>query len=100
MSESDNGSLSENGIVTVADYISRAESQSRQQNPQDLKKNKKERGPVEDIAEHASSATMSNGPAKDRQEPEKRAPDVSTERDPKVHYHEDGNQAAVLNGIS
>uniref|UniRef100_A0A671SV04 Agenet-like domain-containing protein n=1 Tax=Sinocyclocheilus anshuiensis TaxID=1608454 RepID=A0A671SV04_9TELE len=33
MSESDNASLSENGLVTVADYISRAESESRQRNP-------------------------------------------------------------------
>uniref|UniRef100_A0A674D569 FMR1 autosomal homolog 1 n=1 Tax=Salmo trutta TaxID=8032 RepID=A0A674D569_SALTR len=49
MSESDNASLSENGLgkslldkVTVADYISRAESQSRQTNQKELKNNKKE----------------------------------------------------------
>uniref|UniRef100_A0A671SWC4 Fragile X mental retardation syndrome-related protein 1-like n=1 Tax=Sinocyclocheilus anshuiensis TaxID=1608454 RepID=A0A671SWC4_9TELE len=71
MSESDNTSLSENGLgkhisrrtispsfynykalllmkswmslaVTVADYISRAESESRQRNPRDLRKNKKD----------------------------------------------------------
>uniref|UniRef100_A0AAR2LNM5 Agenet-like domain-containing protein n=1 Tax=Pygocentrus nattereri TaxID=42514 RepID=A0AAR2LNM5_PYGNA len=68
MSESDNTSVSENGLddseakqerrnrsrrrrfrppeerqpVTVADYISRAESQSRQRTPRDLKKNKKD----------------------------------------------------------
>uniref|UniRef100_A0A672KTV7 Fragile X mental retardation syndrome-related protein 1-like n=1 Tax=Sinocyclocheilus grahami TaxID=75366 RepID=A0A672KTV7_SINGR len=68
MSESDNASLSENGLddaeakpqrrnrsrrrrfrppeerqpVTVADYISRAESESRQRNPRDLRKNKKD----------------------------------------------------------
>uniref|UniRef100_A0A7N8X2B6 FMR1 autosomal homolog 1 n=1 Tax=Mastacembelus armatus TaxID=205130 RepID=A0A7N8X2B6_9TELE len=40
MSESDNASVSENGIVTVADYISRAESQSRQMSTKDTKKNK------------------------------------------------------------
>uniref|UniRef100_A0A8C6MH35 FMR1 autosomal homolog 1 n=1 Tax=Nothobranchius furzeri TaxID=105023 RepID=A0A8C6MH35_NOTFU len=40
MSESDNASLSENGLVTVADYISRAESQSRQTNTKDTKKPK------------------------------------------------------------
>ncbi|KAM7409245.1 hypothetical protein PAMA_000956 [Pampus argenteus] len=40
MSESDNASMSENGIVTVADYISRAESQSRQMTTKDPKKNK------------------------------------------------------------
>uniref|UniRef100_A0A6Q2WW49 Agenet-like domain-containing protein n=1 Tax=Esox lucius TaxID=8010 RepID=A0A6Q2WW49_ESOLU len=42
MSESDNASLSENGLVTVADYISRAESQSRQTSQNEVKKNKKE----------------------------------------------------------
>uniref|UniRef100_A0A3B4Y2N5 FMR1 autosomal homolog 1 n=1 Tax=Seriola lalandi dorsalis TaxID=1841481 RepID=A0A3B4Y2N5_SERLL len=39
MSESDNASMSENGIVTVADYISRAESQSRQMTTNEPKKN-------------------------------------------------------------
>uniref|UniRef100_A0A668A1R3 FMR1 autosomal homolog 1 n=1 Tax=Myripristis murdjan TaxID=586833 RepID=A0A668A1R3_9TELE len=57
MSESDNASMSENGIgelfcfvspccvaclVTVADYISRAESESRQKNAKETKKNKKD----------------------------------------------------------
>uniref|UniRef100_A0A4W4GHH6 Agenet-like domain-containing protein n=1 Tax=Electrophorus electricus TaxID=8005 RepID=A0A4W4GHH6_ELEEL len=42
MSESDNTSLSENGLVTVADYISRAESQSRQRTSRDLKKKNKD----------------------------------------------------------
>uniref|UniRef100_A0A3P8R8I5 Agenet-like domain-containing protein n=1 Tax=Astatotilapia calliptera TaxID=8154 RepID=A0A3P8R8I5_ASTCA len=40
MSESDNASMSENGTVTVADYISRAESQSRQMIEKDSQKNK------------------------------------------------------------
>uniref|UniRef100_A0A8C2ZXE9 FMR1 autosomal homolog 1 n=1 Tax=Cyclopterus lumpus TaxID=8103 RepID=A0A8C2ZXE9_CYCLU len=41
MSESDNASMSENGVVTVADYISRADSQSRQMpTTKDSKKNK------------------------------------------------------------
>uniref|UniRef100_A0A7N6FJ71 Agenet-like domain-containing protein n=1 Tax=Anabas testudineus TaxID=64144 RepID=A0A7N6FJ71_ANATE len=40
MSESDNASMSENGIVTVADYISRADSQSRQMTIEDTQKNK------------------------------------------------------------
>uniref|UniRef100_A0A3Q2NU98 FMR1 autosomal homolog 1 n=1 Tax=Fundulus heteroclitus TaxID=8078 RepID=A0A3Q2NU98_FUNHE len=40
MSESDNASVSENGIVTVADYISRAESQSRQMSTKETKKSK------------------------------------------------------------
>lgn len=44
MTESDTASVNENGLVTVADYISRAESQSRQRNPpkETLAKTKKE----------------------------------------------------------
>uniref|UniRef100_A0A8C9TQD5 FMR1 autosomal homolog 1 n=1 Tax=Scleropages formosus TaxID=113540 RepID=A0A8C9TQD5_SCLFO len=42
LSESDNASFSENGVVTVADYISRAESQSRQRNSRDQRKIKRE----------------------------------------------------------
>ncbi|XDV21921.1 hypothetical protein PO909_026919 [Leuciscus waleckii] len=92
MSESDNTSLSENGLdeaeakqerrnrsrrrrlrppeerqpVTVADYISRAESQSRQRNPRDLRKSKKDMAQVELISEHgpAEAEAVSNGPTK------------------------------------
>ncbi|XP_056116478.1 RNA-binding protein FXR1 isoform X2 [Rhinichthys klamathensis goyatoka] len=66
MSESDNTSLSENGLVTVADYISRADSQSRQRNPRDLRKNKKDMAQVELISEHspAEAEAVSNGPTK------------------------------------
>ncbi|XP_067272485.1 RNA-binding protein FXR1 isoform X2 [Pseudorasbora parva] len=78
MSESDNTSLSENGLVTVADYISRAESQSRQRNPRDLRKNKKEMAQVELISEHGPTDAVSNGP-------------VSAE---------DQSKMAVLNGVS
>ncbi|KAJ8374298.1 hypothetical protein SKAU_G00048780 [Synaphobranchus kaupii] len=99
MSESDNASLSENGIVTVADYISRAESQSRQRIPKDLKKNKKELGQVEFIEEHSPSAVTSNGPVNKGEELEK-APEVATERATKVSYHGEGSQPAVLNGVS
>uniref|UniRef100_A0A8D2QCW2 FMR1 autosomal homolog 1 n=1 Tax=Zonotrichia albicollis TaxID=44394 RepID=A0A8D2QCW2_ZONAL len=44
MTESDTASVNENGLVTVADYISRAESQSRQRNPpkETVAKTKKE----------------------------------------------------------
>ncbi|XP_043087895.1 fragile X mental retardation syndrome-related protein 1 isoform X2 [Puntigrus tetrazona] len=90
MSESDNASLSENGLddaeakpqrrnrsrrrrfrppeerqpVTVADYISRAESESRQRNPKDLRKNKKDMGQVDFISEHSLAEAVSNGPSK------------------------------------
>ncbi|XP_035268975.1 fragile X mental retardation syndrome-related protein 1 isoform X2 [Anguilla anguilla] len=125
LSESDNGSLSENGIddleakpqrrnrsrrrrfqppeerqpVTVADYISRAESQSRQRNVKDLKKNKKELGQVEFIEEHGPSAATSNGPASQGEELEK-SPDVAAETAAKSEYREEGTPAAVLNGVS
>ncbi|XP_066503458.1 RNA-binding protein FXR1 isoform X1 [Hoplias malabaricus] len=75
MSESDNASVSENGLVTVADYISRAESQSRQRTPRDLKKNKKDLAQVESISEHSVSKVVSNGPSAkgDEQERAERA---------------------------
>ncbi|XP_041695301.1 fragile X mental retardation syndrome-related protein 1 [Coregonus clupeaformis] len=122
MSESDNASLSENGLddskakpqrrnrssrrrvrpseerqpVTVADYISRAESQSRQTNQKELKKNKKEL--VECIAEHSLSAeaNTSNGPSNGSDEPGK----ASTERAAKIAYQGNGDQQPVLNGVS
>ncbi|XP_063057935.1 RNA-binding protein FXR1 isoform X2 [Engraulis encrasicolus] len=127
MSESDNASLSENGLddseakpqrrnrsrrrrfrppeerqpVTVADYISRAESQSRQnpKNPKDMKK-KKDVGQVDAIAEHSSpSATTSNGPSNkggDAGKPQR----SSTDRAAKVSYQDNGKKQAVMNGIS
>ncbi|TRY84110.1 hypothetical protein DNTS_032953 [Danionella cerebrum] len=65
MSESDNTSLSENGFVTVADYISRPESESRQRNPRDTRKNK-DTAPVEFISEVDSPQhkPVSNGSSK------------------------------------
>ncbi|XP_062411621.1 RNA-binding protein FXR1 isoform X2 [Sardina pilchardus] len=124
MSESDNASLSENGLddseakpqrrnrsrrrrlrppeerqpVTVADYISRAESQSRQKNPKDLKK-KKDLGQVDSIAEHSPSATTSNGPSTKGGDTGK-AQRVSAERPSKVNYQDNGKKQAVMNGIS
>uniref|UniRef100_A0A674D1J9 FMR1 autosomal homolog 1 n=1 Tax=Salmo trutta TaxID=8032 RepID=A0A674D1J9_SALTR len=99
MSESDNASLSENGLVTVADYISRAESQSRQTNQKELKNNKKELEQVECIAEHSLSAeaNTSNGPSNGRGDEPGRA---STERVAKVAYQGNGDQQPVLNGVS
>ncbi|KAL1022402.1 hypothetical protein UPYG_G00026430 [Umbra pygmaea] len=95
MSESD-ASLSENGIVTVADYISRAESQSRQPNQKEPKKNKTElQEQVDCIVEHSMSATAkkTNGNGK---EPSM----TSTEKDADVCYQGDGDKQAVLNGVS
>ncbi|KAM3875730.1 RNA-binding protein FXR1 [Diretmus argenteus] len=133
MSESDNASQSENGIddpeakpqrrnrsrrrrahlpeerqpVTVADYISRAESQSRQKTAKDTKKNKKDMGQVEAIAEHSpQSAPATNGPSNkaadggdggDDGDGASRSP---TERPAKVSYQEDSNPQPVVNGLS
>uniref|UniRef100_A0A8K9X468 Agenet-like domain-containing protein n=1 Tax=Oncorhynchus mykiss TaxID=8022 RepID=A0A8K9X468_ONCMY len=58
MSESDNASLSENSLVTVADYISRAESQSRQTNQKELKNNKKELVSLENNATNQTSGPV------------------------------------------
>ncbi|XP_046872160.1 fragile X mental retardation syndrome-related protein 1 isoform X2 [Hypomesus transpacificus] len=130
MSESDNASLSENGIdesevkpqrlnrsrrrnirppeerqpVTVADYISRAESQSRQRNVKDLKRNKKELGQVELIAEQGPSSATTNGAGNAHShtsgDPSGRAPKSSTERPTKASKQEDVNPQPVVNGVS
>ncbi|XP_026053659.1 fragile X mental retardation syndrome-related protein 1 isoform X2 [Carassius auratus] len=91
MSESDNASLSENGLVTVADYISRAESESRQRNPRDLRKNKKDMGQVDFISEHSPAEAVSNGPTK--VDDQSKTPQASTEKTPKA-------KPAVVNGVS
>ncbi|XP_044054149.1 fragile X mental retardation syndrome-related protein 1 isoform X4 [Siniperca chuatsi] len=105
MSESDNASMSENGIVTVADYISRAESQSRQMATKDTKKNK-DVGKVDAIAEHSppSVPTSTNGSNNNAADSEgsnaTRAPRSSTERPAKVSYKGDSDPQPVVNGLS
>ncbi|XP_040895915.1 fragile X mental retardation syndrome-related protein 1 isoform X3 [Toxotes jaculatrix] len=131
MSESDNASMSENGIddleakpqrrnrsrrrrirlpeerqpVTVADYISRAESQSRQMTTKDSKKNK-DVGNVDAIAEHSpqSAPATTNGSNNNAADSEgsntTRAPRSSTERPAKVSYKEDSKPQPVVNGLS
>ncbi|XP_076879953.1 RNA-binding protein FXR1 isoform X2 [Brachyhypopomus gauderio] len=98
VSESDNASLSENGLVTVADYISRAESQSRQRTPRDLKKKNKDLGQVESIAEHCTSTSLTNGPNSKTDEPNK-ATCASTETAPKDLGQGNGAKPAVVNGL-
>ncbi|XP_038571106.1 fragile X mental retardation syndrome-related protein 1 isoform X8 [Micropterus salmoides] len=105
MSESDNASMSENGIVTVADYISRADSQSRQMANKDTKKNK-DVGQVDAIAEHSppSAPAPTNGshnsPANSEVSSATRAPRSSTERPAKVSYKGDSDPHPVVNGLS
>uniref|UniRef100_A0A8C0FSC1 FMR1 autosomal homolog 1 n=1 Tax=Bubo bubo TaxID=30461 RepID=A0A8C0FSC1_BUBBB len=101
MTESDTASVNENGLVTVADYISRAESQSRQRNPpkETLAKTKKETA-KDAIDENSPSEKAVNGPATTAgDEPSKlqHSPDEK-----KVTVQEDGNnqEEAVLNGVS
>ncbi|XP_063357226.1 RNA-binding protein FXR1 isoform X4 [Pelmatolapia mariae] len=106
MSESDNASMSENGTVTVADYISRAESQSRQMIGKDSQKNK-EVGQVDVIAEHSPNSAVattngSNGAADGDGDGNNgtRAPRSSTEKSTKVSYKGESNPQAVVNGLS
>ncbi|XP_026201688.1 fragile X mental retardation syndrome-related protein 1 isoform X2 [Anabas testudineus] len=128
MSESDNASMSENGIddseakpqrrnrsrrrrvrlpqerqpVTVADYISRADSQSRQMTIEDTQKNK-DVGQVEAIAEDSpqtvpATTNGSNGNAADTAGDS--ATTDPTERPAKVSYQEDSSPQPVVNGLS
>ncbi|XP_069009120.1 RNA-binding protein FXR1 [Embiotoca jacksoni] len=105
MSESDNASMSENGIVTVADYISRAESQSRQMTDNDSK-NSKDVGQVDAIAEHSPPAdpATTNGSNNDAADSEGNgattAPRSPTERPAKVSYSEESSPQPVANGLS
>ncbi|CAN9500706.1 unnamed protein product [Ophioblennius macclurei] len=133
MSESDNASMSENGIddpegkpqrrnrsrrrrarlpeerqpVTVADYISRAESQSRQLTAMDTKKSK-DLGQVDAIAEHSpqSAPPTTNGSSAADGEGDGAGAGAakprrsSSERPAKVSYQGDSNPQPVANGLS
>ncbi|XP_026786334.3 fragile X mental retardation syndrome-related protein 1 isoform X1 [Pangasianodon hypophthalmus] len=83
--------------VTVADYISRAESHSRQRMPQELKKNKKDLGQVDVISEHGVSQQLTNGPDANTDE-QKKAPGASTETAPSGKT--DVVKPTVVNGLS
>ncbi|XP_068175191.1 RNA-binding protein FXR1 isoform X2 [Antennarius striatus] len=126
MSESDSASMSENGIddpaakpqrrnrsrrrrvrlpeerqsVTVADYISRAESESRQT----TKDTKKSKDVVEAIPEDGPPPpTATNGSkhgADGNDNKTTRAPRPSTEKPANVSYKEDSNPQPVVNGLS
>ncbi|XP_060797152.1 RNA-binding protein FXR1 isoform X2 [Neoarius graeffei] len=93
----DNTSLSENGLVTVADYISRAESHSRQRTPRDLKKNKKDLGQVDVISEHGASKQLANSPNTNPDEQNKTL-HASTETAPGGKT--DVAKPTVVNGLS
>ncbi|CAL8306545.1 unnamed protein product [Lota lota] len=128
MSESDNASMSEDGtddpeakpqrrnrsrrrrdrlpdarqpVVTVADYISRADSESRQNaTGVDTKKNKKE-VLVDAIAENGpptAPKTTNSTPSKTADKA--RSPKSSTERPAKVSYQGETTTQATVNGVS
>uniref|UniRef100_A0A8D0HEE0 FMR1 autosomal homolog 1 n=1 Tax=Sphenodon punctatus TaxID=8508 RepID=A0A8D0HEE0_SPHPU len=100
MTESDTASVNENGLVTVADYISRAESQSRQRNlpKETLAKNKKEMA-KDVIEEHGSSEKAMNGPSSASGE-EPSQPHTPEENKVAVQEDENKPEEAVLNGVS
>ncbi|XP_059922357.1 LOW QUALITY PROTEIN: RNA-binding protein FXR1 [Gadus macrocephalus] len=135
MSESDNASMSENGIddpevkpqrrnrsrrrrdrlpdarqpaVTVADYISRADSESRQTAASmDTKNNKKEVVHVDDIAENSpptapkTNSTPSKKADGDHGASDKtRSPKSSTERSAKASLQGEPDTQATVNGVS
>ncbi|XP_027014376.2 fragile X mental retardation syndrome-related protein 1 isoform X2 [Tachysurus fulvidraco] len=78
--------------VTVADYISRAESHSRQRTPRDLKKNKKDLDQVDVISEHRVSKQLANGPDANTEEQKKAPQKASKETIPA--------KPSVVNGLS
>ncbi|XP_031813584.1 RNA-binding protein FXR1 isoform X3 [Sminthopsis crassicaudata] len=103
MTESDTASVNENGLVTVADYISRAESQSRQRNlPREtLTKNKKEMA-KDVIEEHAPSEKAVNGPTSASGDEASKLQHGPEEEKSSILKEEENSpeEAAVLNGVS
>ncbi|XP_075412200.1 RNA-binding protein FXR1 isoform X2 [Tenrec ecaudatus] len=101
MTESDTASVNENGLVTVADYISRAESQSRQRNlPREtLAKNKKEMA-KDVIEEHGPSEKALNGPASASGDEIAKLQRTPGEEKINTLKEETTQEAAVLNGVS
>ncbi|KAG9494032.1 hypothetical protein GDO78_001725 [Eleutherodactylus coqui] len=100
MTESDTASVSENGLVTVADYISRAESQSRQRSlPKEaLAKGKKEK--VKDvIEEHTPSEKVTNGPRGSNGDTTSKSLTTAPERNA-ASCQDGSKQEAILNGVS
>ncbi|XP_004591314.1 RNA-binding protein FXR1 isoform X4 [Ochotona princeps] len=101
MTESDTASVNENGLVTVADYISRAESQSRQRNlPREtLAKNKKEMA-KDVIEEHGPSEKAINGPTSASGDEIPKLQRTPGEEKINSLKEENTQEAAVLNGVS
>ncbi|XP_046314124.2 RNA-binding protein FXR1 isoform X1 [Marmota monax] len=101
MTESDTASVNENGLVTVADYISRAESQSRQRNlpRESLAKNKKEMA-KDVIEEHGPSEKAINGPTSASGDEITKLQRTPGEEKINTLKEENTQESAVLNGVS
>ncbi|XP_065267062.1 RNA-binding protein FXR1 isoform X2 [Emys orbicularis] len=102
MTESDTASVNENGLVTVADYISRAESQSRQRNlPRETLAKTKNEMAKDVIEEHGPSEKAINGPANaSADESSKPQPSPEEEKSSTIQEEENNQEEAVLNGVS
>ncbi|XP_077464250.1 RNA-binding protein FXR1 isoform X3 [Stigmatopora argus] len=98
MSESDNASMSENGIVTVADFMSRADSQSRQLTNNDAEL-KKDEGKVDSIPEHSPEPPSTAANGSDNSATEDTREKSSTEGGTKI-TEDDPNPEPVVNGLS
>ncbi|OCT78594.1 fragile X mental retardation syndrome-related protein 1 homolog B isoform X1 [Xenopus laevis] len=100
MTESDNASVNENGLVTVADYISRAESQSRQRNlPKETLENGKKEKVKDVIEEHGPSEKVINGPRATSADRALKPQTTPTERN-NASCQDGSKQEAILNGVS
>ncbi|XP_061680914.1 RNA-binding protein FXR1 isoform X4 [Syngnathoides biaculeatus] len=103
MSESENTSMSENGIVTVADFMSRADSQSRQMPTKDAEKN--EESQVDARAEHSPEVPSAATNGSDNNAPDNESncathdPESSTEGVTKVCNKGDPDPKPVVNGL-
>ena len=101
MTESDTNSVKENGLVTVADYFSRAASQSRQRNvPREtLAKNKKE--VARDVTEERGPSEKAiNGPTTASGDDISKLRPTPGEEKINTLKEENTQEAAVLNGVS
>ncbi|XP_030431036.1 fragile X mental retardation syndrome-related protein 1 isoform X3 [Gopherus evgoodei] len=89
-------------MVTVADYISRAESQSRQRNlPRETLAKTKNEMAKDVIEEHGPSEKAINGPANaSGDEPSKPQPSPEEEKSSTIQEEENNQEEAVLNGVS
>ncbi|XP_043926115.1 fragile X mental retardation syndrome-related protein 1 isoform X2 [Protopterus annectens] len=101
MTESDSASVTENGLVTVADYISRAESQSRQRSlPRENLSRSKRNVPQDVIEEYSTSGSVMNGPPSGSGEGTAEPQDASNDVTEKISEEGSQENTTVPNGVS